>query len=853
MGLQYNLIRVIGRWDWPEFDANSLTVFFQENIMKSKICPRRAGGFLAAILLLFQFAATNAVAAMSGPNRWKFVDPPSIDPTFGMPRPKVIANTLGKPPFWIWAASVSDHQSVFLRKSLILKTMPTKPLVYVTADNYFTLYINGKKVAGRQTNSMAWSQVYRINVAAYLHTGRNEFAMKATNDGGPAGAILWLISAGHTLLKTDGSWQESDHPKRRWQTGRGQSHWKLATVETSYGGGPWGDALAPWPDHAPYLFHLFFQPEHVTVIQHPGAFSGLHSVARMLTPENRGEIRPGYRGTSLLAPAHRIALRVNSNAGDPEILLDFGQEVAGRIQVQGAGGIVLIGTGESRGEALHGPWGGWHSLSLNADQTESTPYSAFRYAAVRFSGPGPIRLDRLRLDFKYYPVKYRGAFACSDSLLTKIWYTGAYTSHLCMQENIWDAPKRDRAMWMGDLQVSGEVINNVFLDHFLMEQTMRRLRAQAQGGNSPTALPTNDVNGIPGYSCAWICGLEDFYRHTGAITYIRSQHLLLLSMLRYMKQAFNANNLFVNGHNHWCFTDWSRKLHGNAPQSYEATDLYTCMAVKRAVVLLRAMGDTANARRYARWDKTLIIAARKYSADSRTGTFTDLRDVNAMAIDSGVADPAQRRAIKRYILGPDCPSWKQIDSPYYNNFVLFALGRLGLTNQGLRFVRSYWGGMIHEGATTFWEGYDPSWPKVHIHQFLQADWVQGYFVSMCHGWSCGVTNWLTQYILGVNSTGQGFASVRIVPHPGDLHWISGRVPTPQGNILVMVRRSRSAESIHVSLPAGVRAKIGIRGQNATINGKKARIIKGQGLHNFVKIPAAHSRSILEIISPTSGN
>ncbi len=821
--------------------------------MKPKIFPGLASLALATILLLFQLAATNAVAAKSGLKGFTFAVPPVIDPTFGMPRPKVIANTLGAPPFWIWAASVSDHQTVFLRKSLILKAPPNKPLVYVTADNYFTLYINGKKVASRLSNSMAWSQVYRINVAAYLHSGRNEFAIKATNDGGPAGAILWLIGGDRTLLKTDGSWHESDHPKQHWQTGTDQSHWKQATVEANYGGGPWGDALTPWPDHAPYLFHLFFQPEHVTVIHHPGAFSGLHSLARILTPQNRSALRPGYRGTSLLAPARRIQMQVNAGTASPEVLLDFGQEVAGRIQVRGAGGTVLIGTGESRGEALRGPWGGWHSFSLNTDQTESTPYSAFRYAAVQFSGPGPIRLNRLRLDFKYYPVKYRGAFACSDPLLTKIWYTGAYTSHLCMQENIWDAPKRDRAMWMGDLQVSGEVINNVFLDHFLMEQTMRRLREQAQGGNPPAALPTNDVNGIPGYSCAWICGLEDFYRHTGAIRYIRSQHLLLLSMLRYMKQAFNASNLFVNGHNHWCFTDWSSKLHGNAPQSYEATDLYTCMAVRRAVLLLRVMGDTTNARRYARWDKTLIIAARKYPADSRTGTFTDLRDVNAMAIDSGVADLAQRRAIKRYILGPNCSSWRQIDSPYYNNFVLFALGRLGLTNQGLTFVRNYWGGMIHEGATTFWEGYDPSWPKVHIHQFLQADWAQGYFVSMCHGWSCGVTNWLTQYVLGVNSTGGGFASVRIAPHPGDLHWISGRVPTPHGDILVLVRRNRSAESIHVSLPAGVRATIGIRGGNATINGTQAKVIKGQRLHNYIKIPAAGSRSILNIAESTSGN
>ena len=73
---------------------------------------------------------------------------------------------------------------------------------------------------------------------------------------------------------------------------------------------------------------------------------------------------------------------------------------------------------------------------------------------------------RVAVDHKYYPVEYKGSFACSDDLLTRIWYMGAYTAHLCMQEDIWDAPKRDRARWMGDLHVSGAVINLAFADRF---------------------------------------------------------------------------------------------------------------------------------------------------------------------------------------------------------------------------------------------------------------------------------------------------------------------------------------------------------------------------------------------------
>ena len=764
---------------------------------------------------------------------------PTLDPTYGLPLPTELKRSHSKSPDWIWASKVGAHQSVYLRKTLRLAAVPTKPVLYVTADNYFAAYINGNEVAHHNYGAMNWSHVIHVPVKQYLHAGTNIIALRATNDGGPAEAILELLDRNGTLIQSDGTWKLlSQAPQNNlWRTDMNVPNLINATVECRYGGGPWFYALSPWP--VGYLDHLHFQPQRIEVLHGQGMFHGLATVAQCLTSANKASLRPGYRGMSLLAPSHKINLVVSAThkGAAPELLLSFGQEVAGRIQVRGTGGMVSIGTGESRGEALDHPWQGYHQLQLTADKTQSTPYSAFRYATISFNGPGPIHINLLRLDFKYYPVVYRGAFDCSDPLLTKIWYTGAYTTHLCMQEDIWDAPKRDRQMYSGDLQISGEVINNVFLDHFLMEQTMRRLRSQAQGSNPPSALPSNDVNGIPGYSCAWICDLADFFKHSGAIGYIRSQRTALISMLRYMKQSFNSKKLFDNSHNHLNFVDWASKLHGN-PNTSEAdaaTDLYTCLAVRRAVFLLRAMGDHTDAHHWARWDNEIIQAARKYLVNPKTGTYSSLRQVNAMAIDSGVADAAQRRAIEARILGPDCEAWKQIASPYYNNFVIFALGRLGRTDQALRFVQLYWGGMIREGATTFWEGYDPSWPKYHFHRHLQADWLTGYFVSLCHGWSCGVTNWLTQYVLGVNSTSGGFGTVTIVPHLGTLSWVSGTVPTPHGNIVLRVSKTGSGESVSLTLPPKVNATIGLSSRALTINGRTAKLLNRGQRHSYIRL------------------
>ena len=810
-----------------------------------------ACGVLAVGLLSCGLFAMPSVTADSVGRPW--ADRPlTLDPTYGLRKPSSAVRPVGAIPAWIWASQTRDNQTIYLRQSFNLKTAPQKVILYATADDHLQLFLNGRLVTStfNKYNSV-WQRSRKLSIASLLRVGGNTIAIRAKNDAGAAGVVIWMLAGHKTLEVSNGSWRVASHVpsgmtwiRRRFN----DSTWAHATVETPYGGEPWGRQVRPWPS-ASYMAHLYFQPLHVTVLHGRNAFKGLSSVAMALTEEDIAKLRPGYAGRSLLAPSHAVRLVVTGSDSKPhpELLISFGQEVAGRIQVRGSGGTVLVGTGESRGEALHRPfdlqmyfhrlnrstqsankpWRGYvNKLNLVGGHTQSTPYSAFRYATVSFSGPGPIHLNRLRLDFKYYPVKYRGAFACSDPLLTKIWYTGAYTAHLCMQEQIWDAPKRDRLMWMGDLQVSGQVINNVFLDRPLMELTMRDLRAQAQGVRPPTALPISYINpthfgSIPGYSNAWFCGLADFYRHTGAIGYIRSQHQLMLSMLKYIKQGFNRKNIFVNKNHGWCFVDWAYHLGmGNAPQAIIATDLDTCWAVRRAVFLLNAIGDTANAQKYARWDRQITLAARKNLADPKTHTFTNLRQVNAMAVISHVADARQRAAIYARILGPDCPSWQQTVTPYYNNFVMFSLARLGHFNQALNFIRFFWGGMIRRGATTFWEEYNPAWPIKDFHKAAH------YNTSLCHGWSAGVTSWLTECVLGVQPRTGGFARVSIVPHLGGLKWASGRVPTPRGNIVLHVDRTRSTtESLTLTLPPGVGALVGVVGRSVTVNGTVVRPVR----------------------------
>ena len=307
---------------------------------------------------------------------------------------------------------------------------------------------------------------------------------------------------------------------------------------------------------------------------------------------------------------------------------------------------LAIEYGESENELLDHPYLGTELLTLPAHATAYGPKSAFRYARVRFlSAEGPIQIGSIQIDAIFYPVAYSGSFESSDPLLNRIWETGAYTAHLCMQDGIWDAPKRDRGRWAGDLDVSGRVIDNVFADRFLMEDTLTRLLDDR--------APGHHVNSIPGYSALWISALDQYYLHTGSLDYLKSVHQRLVDLLATMDAEMDAGHLFADKSKDWPFIDWTADLSGDTPEARRGTQFEYILAFRDAAFLLRELGDNAAAARRDQAAAELTAAAQSHLLDPASGAFGSRWQVNSMAILSGAATPA---AIPE-------PSWSARFSP----------------------------------------------------------------------------------------------------------------------------------------------------------------------------------------------
>ncbi|MEO5803494.1 MAG: DUF1553 domain-containing protein, partial [Verrucomicrobiota bacterium] len=84
-------------------------------------------------------------------------------------------------PKWIWnnlrAAESTKPEYVYFRKKVSFKVLPKDATVLITADNNFTLFVNGNKLGA----GGAFKEAFRFDPRPFLKVGENIFAVEVVN------------------------------------------------------------------------------------------------------------------------------------------------------------------------------------------------------------------------------------------------------------------------------------------------------------------------------------------------------------------------------------------------------------------------------------------------------------------------------------------------------------------------------------------------------------------------------------------------------------------------------------------------------------------------------------------------
>jgi alpha-L-rhamnosidase len=164
---------------------------------------------------------------------------------------------------WIWtdanAAQGTQPGSRYFRRSFeVPANWDIKSAVcYVTADDSFTLYVNGEPVKSGTTHTI----LNQVSLTEALQPGSNVLAVLAANDGSstnPAGLVVAarIESEGGEVLEivSDGQWRTSLQAVANWQTaGFDDAAWSNAAVLGTFGMAPWQGTSLVFLPPARYL------------------------------------------------------------------------------------------------------------------------------------------------------------------------------------------------------------------------------------------------------------------------------------------------------------------------------------------------------------------------------------------------------------------------------------------------------------------------------------------------------------------------------------------------------------------------------------------------------------------------
>ena len=475
-------------------------------------------------------------------------------------------------------------------------------------------------------------------------------------------------------------------------------------------------------------------------------------------------------------PLHHDSIATNGT------LYDFGKETFGYLKIKGLQGTVHIYYGESREEALDKEHCETLDVLTSCRDLVVTHSKAFRYVYIEKNGG--TTYDEVTMDYEFAPYDqlHSGSFRCSDEEINKIWDVAAYTMDLTTREFFMDGIKRDRWTWSGDAIQSYLMNYYLRFDTECVKRTIRQLR-----GKDPV---TAHVNTIMDYTFYWFKSILDYYQYTGDVDFVREMWPRMVTLMDYVEGRLNVDGMAEGQSDDWIFVDWvDFPMHKRGTLCFEQILLMKAMETMALCAKLLGINksdyrvkseELRNKIKQTFWSYDLKAYYHAIEDGQMNRQITKFP--NMFAILYGLAYEEERCEImKSVMLNPDIPA---ITTPYMRFYELETLCLDGLQTQVLQEMRDYWGGMLREGATSFWEKYVPSETGT---QHL-AMYGRPYGKSLCHAWGASPIYLLGKYYLGVRPTMPGYKEFEIRPSLGDLEWMEGDVPTPHGMIHVEMNR-----------------------------------------------------------------
>lgn len=483
-------------------------------------------------------------------------------------------------------------QHVIFRKSFSVDTAFERALLYVSADDYYKLYVNGVFVAQGPSPSYHFQYNYNeIDLSAYLHVGDNLIAVHTLYQGlinrvwqsGDLrhGLICDLMIDGKLALCSDEAFRVALHSG---YTELGVCGYDTQFLEQYDSRAAEVGFTAPDFDDSAWEYAAICQnDDHILVPQK----------SHMLTFE---ELDP-------------VAVKQNGN----RILYDFGSNYVGYLSLVASGkdGDCVIlrcaqelnddGTPRFKLRANCNYEEKW--ILRNGESTlDQFDYKAFRFAELEI--PEGVEIIKATLLVRHAPFSLQATLKseyASDPDLKRIWNLCVHTQRYGVQEVIQDCMEREKGFYLGDgcytaltnLILTGDdsmvrkLIDDAFASSFITDTLV-------------TCMDCSLMQEIGEYPLILVYLVLWHYRLCGDRSYLEQTYPKITALLDAYRREYERDGL-LRDLDKWCVVDWPKNFQHDyavdvtqgkvCAEAHVAINAYYLAAVRTANMVASILGE----------------------------------------------------------------------------------------------------------------------------------------------------------------------------------------------------------------------------------------------------------------------
>ena len=507
-------------------------------------------------------------------------------------------------------------------------------------------------------------------------------------------------------------------------------------------------------------------------------------LAKMRADVATAKLKVGYPGKCYEPTEEEMKWKLDEFTPKPRkvaAVLDYydvGEETIGYVEAKGKACPKLY-VGESIPEMRSTDKSGFEQTTEMREVAPGVWRSVVPLALRYFRFVGAVAEVRFLEDVDSSLV-LKGKFSSMDPKVDSIWRAAARTVFLCSRHFIVDGVKRDRLPWAGDLSVSLLANAYTYADADTVKRTIAALE---------TFRPeTSDVNGLIDYSLWLVISHDLFQLYFGDMDFLRVQYPSIRSRLEVFSRRADKDGLLRNdgfggdglgGSGGKIFVDWTPEIRDNVGDgAVSSLNMVYKGALDAGARLAERMGAKDDAERWRARANAVRAAARKRWLDPKTGLFGPLRYANFYAVAFDVAEKGELKGIGEALASGALPP---VGTPYCAYWQNAALVKCGFADVAMENVMKMWGGMLDDGATTFWEGWSEEKRGDEKYVFYRRPFAN----SLCHAWSASPAFFFAREIAGIRPLSDGWKTWIKNPLP-QAEGMSFSVPTPRGEIKVAV-------------------------------------------------------------------